>query len=152
MRQVDVNDLQEHLPRMSRRVTAALQHVLRAEGVASFTVSVALVDDRHIRRLNRRYLKHDYATDALSFRLDDPAAGEALSGEIIVSAERACAVAARRHADPEAELLLYAVHGCLHLVGYDDQAPRKARAMHAREAELLADLGYENVLGDLADR
>lgn len=140
MRQIDVNDLQSHLPRMGRRLASALRQVMKAEAVSAYVVSVALVDDRHIRRLNRRYLGHDYATDVLSFRLDDQA-GQALSGEIVVSAERASVVARRLGTDPAAELLLYAVHGGLHLLGYDDRSPRQARAMHAREAQLLADLG-----------
>jgi probable rRNA maturation factor len=150
MREIDVNDLQRHLPRMTRRIVSALRHVLEAEGVGEHRLSVALVDDAHIRRLNRHYLDHDYATDVLSFRLDDEGDG-CLSGEIVASAERACDVARRRDADPVAELLLYVVHGCLHLVGYDDRSSRKARSMHAREAELLAELGYENVFGSVAD-
>lgn len=143
MRHIDVNDLQSLLPQMARPVSAALRRVMKAEGVDAYQLSVALVDDLHIRRLNRRYLGHDYATDVLSFRLDEDRPGEALSGEIILGAERAAVVARRLHTDPRAELLLYAVHGGLHLVGYDDHGPRKARAMHAREAELLAALGVE---------
>jgi probable rRNA maturation factor len=141
MRRIDVNDLQKHLPHMGRRIAAALRHVMKAEGVADYELSVALLDDRGIRRLNRQYLGHDYATDVISFRLDDGGRGEALSGEILLGAERALRVARRLRADPEVELLLYAVHGCLHLVGYDDHGPRKARAMYARQAEHLAALG-----------
>mgnify|MGYP001420490809 CR=1 len=141
MRRIDVNDLQKHLPRMGRRIVAALRHVMKAEGVAAYDLSVALLDDRGIRRLNRRHLGHDYATDVLSFRLDGGTPGEPLTGEILLGAERAVKMARRLHADPEAELLLYAVHGGLHLVGYDDHGTRQARAMYARQAEHLAALG-----------
>jgi probable rRNA maturation factor len=149
MREIDVNDLQSHLADMTRRVVSTLRHVLRREGVERYRLSVALVDDRQIRRLNRRYLDHDYATDVLSFRLDDEA-DDHLSGEIIISAEQACRVAGEHGADAAAELLLYAVHGCLHLTAFDDQSPAAARAMHARESELLAELGY-TVAVDSAD-
>jgi probable rRNA maturation factor len=150
MRKIDVNDLQHHLPHMVKRVIRALRHVLAAEGVKHCELSVALVDDERIRELNRRYLNHDYATDVISFRLDDEG-DDRLSGEVVVSAERACAVAAEGGGDPEVELLLYAVHGCLHVLGYDDQSPAEYRAMHRREDELLAALGHPGAVGNLTD-
>ena len=69
--------------------------------MAEATISVALVDNRAIHRLNRRHLKHDYETDVLSFllriairRSDDRAKGRGgkgcrIDGEIVISAEMA---------------------------------------------------------------
>jgi probable rRNA maturation factor len=142
MREIDVNDLQSHLADMTETVRSTLEHVLAREGVEACDLSIALVDDARIRELNRQYLNHDYATDVLSFRLDDGADG-CLAGEVVVSAERACAEADARGISPSSELLLYVVHGCLHLVGYDDQESGDFEAMHRREAELLAELGID---------
>ena len=79
----------------------------------------------------------------VSFVLSEP--GEpALCGELVVSAERAAAIARRAGVDPQAELALYVVHGLLHLCGYDDQAPADADAMRRREGEILAREGLTN--------
>lgn len=150
MRDIDVNDLQDDLPQATACVTRALEHALQREDVAHCALSVAVVDDRRMRELNRRFTGHDSATDVLSFELDDdpaaPADGAAtpLSGEIIVNAQRAIREAAKRGAEPEGELMLYAVHGLLHLLDYDDLTPAEARRMHAQEDELLTELGHDN--------
>lgn len=102
-------------------------------------VSVAIVDDQRIRQLNARYLGHDYPTDVLSFTLE--ASPGYVEGEIVCSAQTAQRVAERLACPAEHELLLYVVHGALHLAGYDDQTPEGRRAMRAREQEILAALG-----------
>jgi len=118
-----------------KRLTAAARTVLTGEGIQRGTLSIAVVDDKTIRRLNRQYLQHDYATDVLSFLLD--AGPQRVEGEVIVSADTA-ARKAPRYAWPAAhELLLYVIHGTLHLVGYDDTSPAAAQAMRAREQHYL---------------
>jgi probable rRNA maturation factor len=139
-------DLTSHLPQTSARCLAirrAVRLTLRREGVTDAALSITVLDDAEIRRLNRHFLSHDWPTDVLSFDLSDP--GRQLSGEIVVSAERAARVAKRRRADARAELLLYVVHGLLHLLGYDDLAPAPASRMHRRENEILTELGYPDV-------
>lgn len=108
-------------------------------------ISLAVVDDTEIARLNARYLGRHAPTDVLAFPYsvtDDPAHDEEL-GEVIVSAQAAQREAHRRHKTFEEELALYVIHGLLHLLGYDDTSPEKARAMRRREKELLRmlDLG-----------
>jgi len=71
---------------------------------------------------------------------EDPVVDEEL-GEVIVSAETAAREAGLRRKTPEKELDLYVVHGLLHLLGYDDASPGKARVMRHREKELLGMLG-----------
>jgi len=144
MHDIEVNDLQSHLRGMKRKIADCLRAVLRHETVDRYRVSVALVDDARIRDLNRRFLGRDEPTDVLSFPLSEPG-DDHLAGEIVVSAERAVDVARHRGADPAGELLLYAVHGCLHLLDYDDRTPAGARRMHDREDEHLAAMGYPGV-------
>ena len=102
---------------------------------------MAVVDDHTIRELNQRHLNHDYATDVLSFPLEQ-AAG-ALEGEVIVSADMALATAPEYGWSAEDELLLYVIHGTLHLVGCDDKRPAERRAMRNREKAYLARLGVK---------
>jgi probable rRNA maturation factor len=74
--------------------------------------------------------------DVLAFNLEIPAA--VLLGEVIVSADTAARQAARLCVPVALEVDLLAVHGLLHLVGYDDAEPAEARLMHERAREILS--------------
>jgi probable rRNA maturation factor len=121
------------------RLMAAVRAVLQAAGVTSCEVSLTVVDNARMHELNRRHLDHDYPTDVLSFLLGFD--GQHLDGEIIVSADYAADEAARYGWPAPDELLLYAVHGALHLVGYDDTAPEAAARMRRQEREILGSFG-----------
>lgn len=108
-------------------------------GYTAGALSLAVVDDPTIHELNRRHLAHDYPTDVLSFPLlDDP---PRLEGEVIVSADTARANAAEYGWPAEDELLLYVVHGVLHLVGHRDKSDHETAAMRAAEARYLRGAG-----------
>ncbi len=113
--------------------------VLAGASVDSAEVSVALVDDETIHRINREYLSHDYPTDVISFTFSEP--GERLQGEVVVSTDTAAANAEEFGRTPVDEALLYVVHGTLHLVGYRDKAPEEAAEMRVAEARVLNALG-----------
>jgi probable rRNA maturation factor len=117
------------------RLVAAARLVLEEEGISRATLSIAVVSDKAIRQLNRRYLQHDYATDVISFLLDSGTGS--LEGEIIVSAETAATQAPQFGFSPQDELLLYVIHGTLHLVGFDDTTPTARRKMQARQRRYL---------------
>ena len=123
------------------RLRDAARLVLEGERIARATLSIAVVSDRAIRPLNRRYLQHDYATDVLSFLLDSGPGW--LDGEIIVSADTAAAQAPQYGSSAEEELLLYVIHGTLHLVGYDDTTPTERKRMLARQRRYLRRLQSE---------
>jgi probable rRNA maturation factor len=101
-------------------------------------LSFAVLDDRAMRDLNRRALAHDRPTDVLSFPF---ARRPVLAGEVVVSAQTARREAAARGHSPYHELLLYAVHGVLHLLGHDDHDPARRRRMRAAERRALRALG-----------
>jgi probable rRNA maturation factor len=63
---------------------------------------------------------------------------QAFAGEVIVSAETAKRECAQFGNDPLAELLLYVIHGTLHLVGYNDKSAAETTAMRTAEARYLA--------------
>ena len=140
---IDIANRQTVLPVDPRRLRRAVRAVFRRESIRDATVSVAVVDDATMRRLNREYLQHDVAADVLSFLL---ASGpEGMEGEILVSAETALAAAAAFGWEAENELLLYVIHGALHLAGYRDDGTRRRAAMRQREDRCLADLGLAAV-------
>jgi probable rRNA maturation factor len=136
---VDVANEQTRLEVERPRLCAAIEAVLCAEGLSTASISLAIVDDATIQSLNRRWLNHDYPTDVLSFVLEHGPAG--LDGEIIVSADTAAASAVQFGWSAADELLLYVIHGALHLVGYDDREPADREQMRLREREFLAGFG-----------
>lgn len=113
--------------------------VLAAEGVER-ALSVVVVDDEGIHDVNRRFLDHDYPTDVIAFDLSGEEPG--VDGEVVVSWDTARREAAERGIDATSELLLYCVHGTLHLLGHDDKEQEDRERMHARQRELLDELGY----------
>jgi probable rRNA maturation factor len=121
-----------------RRLAAAVQLAFADAACSIATVSVAIVDDSTIHRLNRQFLEHDYATDVLSFVLQER---PILEGEIIASSDAAERAAAEAGWSAQDELLLYVVHGSLHLVGHRDQCDDDAAAMRAAERSILERLG-----------
>jgi probable rRNA maturation factor len=123
----------------SELLQEAVRIVLVGELIDQGEVSVAIVDDATMRFLNRKYLQHDYATDVLSFLLSP--SGKPLEGEIIVSADTAARESARYGWNEADELLLYLIHGALHLVGYDDTSDAERECMRAKEQQYLTKLG-----------
>jgi probable rRNA maturation factor len=136
---IDITNEQNRVSVDEARVRAAIAAVVEDEPGRSATISVAIVNDPTIHELNRRYLDHDFATDVLSFAFEQ--SPEMIDGEIIVSGDMAAATAARCGWPAEDELLLYVIHGALHLVGYDDQSPVDAAQMRTQEARFLALFG-----------
>jgi rRNA maturation RNase YbeY len=118
-------------------VEAAVRHVLQAEGVTSGELSVALVGDAEIRALNHAYLGRDYATDVVAFHLHE--AGEPPLGDVYLGVEQAERQAAEYGATPREEVLRLAIHGTLHVLGWDhpEGDDRTASAMFERQESLL---------------
>jgi len=130
-------------PKSVAKVRKAIGAVLRRHGVVRARIGVALVSDAAMARLNRDHLGRHGPTDVLSFDLRDPADEKtAIDGEIVMSVERAVNEARERGHAVEAELALYAVHGTLHLLGYDDRRKADADRMHEVEDEILSSLGW----------
>jgi len=114
------------------KIPAAKVRRLAAQILGKRNLSVAFVTNAAIRRINRRFLQHDFATDVISFPL-----GTDLVGELVISAEFAAGQARARRIPVEEELLRYVAHGTLHLLGYDDRRPAdKARMWKRQEREL----------------
>jgi probable rRNA maturation factor len=128
------------------RLEAAVQRAFADADYDDVKVSIALVTDEAIHDLNRQFLAHDYPTDVLSFPLED--SPPLLEGEIVVSVDTARQGAAEVGWSWEDELLLYVVHGALHLAGYGDKSPEAAEEMRAAEADVLAQLGVQRSAAD----
>ena len=139
MIRVEIANEQKHVKVDRRRLKAAVRGVLEYEGFERGEISLAVVDDARIAELHGAYLDDPTPTDVLSFPLETT--GGFLEGEIVVSAQTAAGAAPRYGWSAEDELLLYAIHGTLHLAGFDDTTPTARAAMRRRERLHLSRLG-----------
>ena len=139
MIEVAINDDQETLVIDPDQLRRAISTILGDAGLETATISLAVVDDPTMHELNRRFLKHNYPTDVLSFVLEDD--GQKLDGEVIVSADYAVRSAPDYGWSAADELLLYVIHGTLHLVGYDDLDDESCAKMRERERHYLSQFG-----------
>jgi probable rRNA maturation factor len=130
---IHITNRQKTLPVDRRRMRRAILAILRDAGISAANISVALVDNPTIAKLHERFLGDPNPTDVLSFLLER--SEKSLEGEVVASADAARASAPRYKSTPEDELLLYVIHGTLHLVGYDDATPRQRAAMRKKEME-----------------
>ena len=119
-----------------RRLAALIRFVARAEGRRIGMVDLAVVGAEEMAELNRRYLRHAGPTDVLSFDLSEGEEGP-LDAQVIVCGDVAAAEARRQGLTPQQELMLYVIHGLLHLTGHSDQTAGRARTLRARQEELL---------------
>jgi probable rRNA maturation factor len=128
--------------RLEWAVLATLQHAERPG-----EVTVVITDDEGIRELNRDFMGEDEATDVLSFPAQEdggpfiaaPGSDDYL-GDVVISYTRAAAQALEQEHPLERELDLLAVHGVLHLLGYDHAEPEEKAEMWAQQDEILAGL------------
>jgi probable rRNA maturation factor len=136
--EIEIANEQTHLPLDRRLLRKAVRRVLRDAGLRKAHISLAVVDDEKIAELNWRYLRHRGPADVLSFVLDQ---SNGLEGEVVVGAQTALRTAPHYGWSPHDELLLYVIHGTLHLVGQDDTRPALLAEMQRREAATLEKLG-----------
>ncbi len=133
---------QAHLPWLRRKFLEL--HSITPHAPAH--VSVALVGDRVMDRLHREFMNISGPTDVLTFPLDFDPRGRCTAGEIVV-----CPPEARRRIERvgysvrtshlREEILLYMLHGLLHLTGLDDIDPSDYHHMHRTEDRLLRRIG-----------
>jgi probable rRNA maturation factor len=116
--------------------------VLASEAVGVAELGIVVTDDETVRRLNREYAGDDYATDVLSFSLqegEDFASPDGMTrlGEVIVSYSTAKRQAGEAGHSVDEEVAHLLVHGILHLLGYDHAEAADKKRMRLREETLL---------------
>ena len=107
-------------------------------------MSIVLVDDEEVTRLNRQYFHRRRPTNVIAFPMaaGNPAAIHAeILGDVVISAETAKRKAMAVGGEAEEEVLFLMIHGLLHLVGYDHEGSAgERRKMEAKEQELFSSL------------
>ncbi len=135
---VSVRNDQRNAPVQTARVVRLARRAIRQLAiVGGGELAITFLDDRRMRTLNRRFMRHDRATDVLTFRYD----GEPTVGEIFISPARARAYAKRHGIAYDDELSRYVVHGLLHWTGREDRTKTEQASMRRAEDRLLAACG-----------
>ena len=120
-------------------VASAVRTTLEEEGVEAGEVSVALLDDDAIRALNRTHLGHDRVTDVIAFALWDE--GRPVVGDVYLGWRQALRQAEEAGVATEEELVRLAVHGTLHVLGWEHPEEADARPgseMYRRQETLVS--------------
>jgi probable rRNA maturation factor len=138
---IEATDRQSACELSTETLIELARQVLAAEKAPPAEIEIAVVSDDEIARINMHYLRHEGPTDVITFDLSGN--GDSIEGQIIVSADTAHRQAESHGHAMETELALYVAHGLLHLLGYDDRKAKDRKKMHARQIELLDELGFE---------
>nr|MDH3136032.1 rRNA maturation RNase YbeY [Bacillus velezensis] len=134
-----------------QEVEKLLQFAAEKEGVQDQAeVSVTIVTNEEIREINRDYREKDTPTDVISFALEEEGEDEVeivgadmppVLGDIIISADRTKEQAEEYGHSFMRELGFLAVHGFLHLLGYDHMTKEEEEEMFSKQKDLLDEYG-----------
>jgi len=146
--QIDLTlDAPDTNPPVTGWLDVQLARIAELARLDQVTLSLVVVEDEQMDRMHQQYKQTAGTTDALTFDLRDDPDGPQVEGEVIICCDVAQRQAVTRGHDTRLELLLYALHGLLHLCGYDDLTEQDAAKMHQREDELLTLAGFGPVFG-----
>lgn len=139
MYNITVSNRQNQFPVNEALICQAVQKAFEINGITRAELDVAVVDAAEMQRLNVRHLGHDYPADVLSFVLEQNA--HFREGQVIVCPAVASDWSKKYGWEPENELVLYAVHGTLHIIGFDDLTPQDEPEMRKAECAVLVHFG-----------
>ncbi|MBW3551876.1 MAG: rRNA maturation RNase YbeY [Gemmatimonadetes bacterium] len=124
----------------STLVERAARAVLAERGVHDGEISVALMDDPAMAAMNRQWKGRDATTDVLAFSLHDE--GDPPLGDVYIGWEQALRQAAEMDEPPARELARLAIHGTLHVLGFDHpEQGREESPMWKLQERILEELG-----------
>ncbi|PLR93825.1 rRNA maturation RNase YbeY [Bacillus sp. T33-2] len=150
-------DFLDEVNRLSEEEMAEIQRLLnfaaQKENIEPGSeLSVTFVSNERIQEINRDYRDKDRATDVISFAMEELGEGETMVvggdmprvlGDIIISVSKAQEQAEEYNHPFMRELGFLAVHGFLHLLGYDHETEQDEKKMFSRQKEILDEYGLK---------
>lgn len=112
--------------------------VLKSFKKSNALIDITFLSDAGIRKLNKKYMHKDSATDVLSFSLDNKCSKNEPIGDIYVSSDTAMRNSKRFGTDFSKEIILYSIHGILHLLGFCDIKPIDRIKMNKLQNKFLS--------------
>ena len=142
--EIEITNLQKKTKINNNLIRKAILHTLKSERCPLDThVSVAIVADSKIKKLNSKYRGKSSVTDVLAFPMREkefPQICRSILGEIVISAESAKRQAKSMNIAFDEEMIRLSVHGTLHLLSYTDTSTHDARKMITRQEQLVKEL------------
>ena len=132
----------------SRKLKKIAAAVLDLVGEREAELSLALIGDGEMQKLNAKYRHKDYLTDVLSFPAEKNLPRETrLLGDVIISVNKAAAQAKERRRTLDQEMATLLVHGIVHLLGYDhERSPKDAHVMKRLENKIYRRLCEQGLI------
>lgn len=127
-------------------VISLANYVLNDEKVSNAELNIIIVDNKKIREINKNYRGKDYATDVISFALEDEPfikIDKRILGDIYISFEKIGEQAKAYNHSFKRELSFLVVHGLLHLLGYDHENIEDEKIMFERQEKILDEYGIK---------
>ncbi len=130
----------------SERLSRAIGETLSGEASSPVELSLVITNEERVQELNRIYRGKDEPTDVLSFALQDgepfvaPPDGILHLGEVFISYPQAVTQAKEYNHSIELEVAILAIHGVLHLLGYDHETQEDEREMRTREEMVMREI------------
>lgn len=151
MKKFDIyNETNKELKGEIKCIKAILDSAIKHEKVKNIYFTVIIVDNKTIREINKEYRNIDKETDVISFALEDTHLEENYSnkrmlGDIYISIDKACEQANNYEHSLIRELSFLAVHGFLHLLGYDHMEKEDEIKMFQRQELILSGKRFSNI-------
>ena len=111
-----------------------LKRVILNEKRIPGELNIIIVSDDALLKINKKYLKHDYFTDIITFNYNN---GNIVSGDIYISMDRVLENALKLHVSDKTELNRVIAHGVLHLLGYNDETKEQKEEIRKMEDSCL---------------
>lgn len=155
-------DLLDETESLSKETLELIERMLNHAAVSERVeegseLSVSFITNKKIQEINRDYRGKDMPTDVISFAMEELGEGEMeiqadgaprLLGDILISVERAKEQASDYGHSYEREIGFLAVHGFLHLLGYDHMEPEEEKEMNEKQEEILLSFGLSRDLDE----
>ena len=136
------NETEENLEKELSELKELLVNVAKDEGLENILFNVIIIDNSRIREINREYRNIDRETDVISFALEDDKTFNLeefrILGDIYISIDKARSQALEYNHSFKRELSFLAIHGFLHLLGYDHMEKEEEEIMFKKQEEVLS--------------
>lgn len=143
------NETEEDIKKYEKELKEVLKYASQKENLKDATFNVIIVDNSYIHRLNKEYRGIDRVTDVISFALEDEKnenfTDKRILGDIYISLDKAKEQAIEYGHSLDREICFLAVHGLLHLLGYDHQKKREEKEMFEKQKEILDGKRFTNL-------
>ena len=141
MIKLSVKGLSANLKLKKSELTKALNLAATSIGYnrENTKINILITDDKTIAKFHEKFLKDGTPTDVITFPMEeiDPETTEFVLGDLMISKETAIREARQRKIPIQKELILYAIHGFLHLNDFDDHSVKDRKKMHAKQNQIL---------------